>query len=151
MSSATNPDEGWTTGRATRVCESMPPVFVQPVKMEGEDETGWVSGKVIRVCEPSPPVECVTADVSAYPALVLRVADATDTVTDVLLRVVNADWAAGGRGLTRDRSRERQEPGVVTLALVPEGPISSETETRLREVARRITSPTVTAVVIPAA
>ncbi|MBA4065110.1 MAG: hypothetical protein C0501_15630 [Isosphaera sp.] len=108
-------------------------------------------GKPVRVCEALPPVTLVMEEVRP-PALVLRVADrAPEVVADVLLRVLNSDWAAGGTGLTRDPGRETPEPGVVTLALVPDGPPGPAAEERLRELARRVASPTVTATVVPAA
>lgn len=149
MSTTANSEDGWTAGKIVRVCESHPPVLLEPARVDGEGEPGWVRGKVVRVCDSLSPVECVPAPLPT--ALVLRVPEATDAVADVLLRVVNADWLMGGHGLTRDRSRETHEPGVVTLALVPEGPINSDTEARLRELARAITSSTVTAIVVPAA
>jgi hypothetical protein len=144
--------DGWTKGKFVRVCESLPPVDLEPVITDGADETGWTRGKPVRLCESLPPVDCVMAPPSSWPALVLRVTDsAPEAVVDVLLGALNSDWAAGGSGLTRDRTRETAEPGVVTLALVPTGPSGPDTEARLRELARRLTSPTVTATVIPAA
>jgi hypothetical protein len=142
--------DGWVTGRFTRICQSLPPVTLDPVKTDGADEPGWTTGRFVRVCVSLPPV--VLGPAEARPALVLRVADREpEAVADVLLRVVNSDWAAGGTGLTRDPGRETPEPGVVTLALVPDGPPGPAAEERLRELARRVASPTVTATVVPAA
>lgn len=140
-------------GQPVPLGEALPPVTLDVEYYAPEVRDVECSrGKPVRLCEALPPVTLEMHPLSAWPALVLRVTDpAPEAVADVLLKVVNADRAAGGSGLTRDHSRETPQPGVVTLALVPDGPNGPEAEERLRELARRVASPTVTATVIPAA
>ncbi|HVL11646.1 MAG TPA: hypothetical protein VM529_03725 [Gemmata sp.] len=140
-------------GQPVPLREALPPVETE-VEYYAPDvrDVERSRGKPVRICESLPPVTLEMFPLSARPVLVLRVADpAPEAVADVLLKVVNADWAAGGSGLTRDHTREAPQPGVVTLALIPDGPAGHEAEERLRELARRVASPTVTATVIPAA
>jgi hypothetical protein len=144
----------WTRGKPTRACRSLPPVTLVTEETDrGSSDEVWTSGRFDRVGESLAPVTLVAEEVS--PALVLRTngdpAARADAVVDALLKAVAHDRAAGGTGFTRDRSRERAHPGVFTLVLSPNGPLGPDTEARLREVARLVASPTVSADVIPAA